>query len=94
MPGARKEEGRSAAGRTSFTPGIVYLEGMPLLDSPETFEVHFHDQGDRLRRRASCFLRDETAAEAAVQETFSRGLASLHTSPRKPVRTSGCIRST
>jgi RNA polymerase sigma-70 factor (ECF subfamily) len=52
---------------------------MPVIDSRETFEVLFRNQAEKLRRMAFCFLHDESSAEDAVQETFSRGLAFLHT---------------
>jgi RNA polymerase sigma-70 factor (ECF subfamily) len=50
----------------------------PLLDRP-AFERLFHTQSDKLRRMAFCFLHDEAAAEDAMQDTFTRGLASLNT---------------
>jgi RNA polymerase sigma factor (sigma-70 family) len=50
-----------------------------MIDNREPFEVLFHNQADKLRRMAYCFLHDDAAAEDALQETFTRGLASLHT---------------
>ena len=49
----------------------------PLIDR-KGFEALFDAQSEKLRRMAFCFLRDEGAGEDALQETFTRGLASLH----------------
>ena len=43
------------------------------------FEPLFHGQVEKLRRMAHLFLHDAAAAEDAIQETFARGLAKLHT---------------
>lgn len=49
----------------------------PLIDR-EGFEALFRAQSEKLRRMAFCFLHDEGASEDALQEAFTRGLASLH----------------
>src|SRR4029079_16205307 len=43
------------------------------------YETLFQGQVEKLRRMAFLFLHDGSAAEDAVQETFTRGLAHLHT---------------
>src|SRR6185295_16971620 len=43
------------------------------------YEKTFAEQQDKLRRMAFLFLHDDAAVDDALQETFIRGLASLHT---------------
>jgi RNA polymerase sigma factor (sigma-70 family) len=43
------------------------------------YEELFAAQREKLRRMAYLFLHEEAAVEDAVQETFTRGLAKLHT---------------
>ena len=50
----------------------------PLINR-EAYEKLFHSQIEKLRRMAYLFLHDGNAAEDAVQESFTRGLAHLHT---------------
>jgi RNA polymerase sigma-70 factor, ECF subfamily len=50
----------------------------PLLDR-KAYEALFQAQIDKLRRLAFLFLHDRATAEDAVQETFTQGLALLHT---------------
>jgi RNA polymerase sigma-70 factor (ECF subfamily) len=45
----------------------------------QAYETLFQAQIEKLRRMAFLFLHDRAAAEDAVQETFTRGLAYLHT---------------
>lgn len=51
---------------------------MHLLCGRESFEALFRSQADKLHRMAYHFLHDAGAAEDAVQEAFTRGLAHLH----------------
>jgi RNA polymerase sigma-70 factor (ECF subfamily) len=44
-----------------------------------SYERIFHEQVEKLRRMAYLFLHDNSAAEDAVQETFTRGLSKLNT---------------
>ena len=49
-----------------------------LLDR-KSYEALFQAQIEKLRRMAFLFLHERATAEDAVQETFTRGLAHLHT---------------
>ncbi len=51
----------------------------PELPAREEYEELFGAQREKLRRMAYLFLHEESAVEDAVQETFTRGLAKLHT---------------
>lgn len=50
----------------------------PPLDR-KAYEALFHAQVEKLRRMSYLFLHNAAAAEDAVQETFTFGLAKLHT---------------
>ena len=51
----------------------------PDLPTRDQYEELFAAQREKLRRMAYLFLHEESAVEDAVQETFTRGLAHLHT---------------
>lgn len=54
-----------------------------MVPTKQEYEKVFEEQKDKLRRMAYFFLHEDAAIDDALQETFIRGLASLHTFRRE-----------